>query len=235
MKEKTKNAQLGSQIKARIDAVWKHLPGESAPTLENGMVRYQTEDADGHSGTSWETVADYENSQLEAWERWQKRLSMGRYKLNEAALAFANGTGEDARAFFKRLVKAIEGQAVLLYEPGSNLPDGEWQRSGLFINEVHWKGLNDWIKSNRAFAQVDWRFLKPKSIGDTGTPQKKWSDSDCKALAKEHRALRKDGNKRPTATLAGKHGISDSRIRALIRRVKKPESENSWQKNVGGR
>jgi len=226
---------MSENIEKRMLEAWKRLPGESEPTYENSAVRYVQEFGDGQKDRgSYEAIEHYEKTQQEEYERWQKRLSWGRYTLNEAGLAFAKGSNENPSIFFTRLVKALECGIVPQYTPGRNLRK-ETPGWPMARDEMHWEDLNDWLNNEEYFKLIKWRFPKPKLIGDTETPQKKWSDSDCKALAKEHRALKKDDNKRPTATLAKKYGISDSRIRALIRRTKKAESENSWQKNVGAR
>jgi len=52
----------------------------------------------------------------------------------------------------------------------------------------------------------------------------RWTEGKVKALRLEHERLKMQGSKSPTKTLAGRHGISGSRIRKVLQKNKEPAS-----------
>jgi hypothetical protein len=157
------------EIDQRMKAAWKRLPGEFAPKLENGMVSYRTKDADGQSGARWQPLWNYQMAQQEKYKSWQKRLTLGRYTLKEAALAYSKNTGGRAPAFFNRLMKDVKSNKVSLYEPGQNdehetLEGVKLSVIAIHFYEVYFKDLNEWLENNKAYRWINWRFPDPGAL-----------------------------------------------------------------------
>ena len=191
------------EIEQRMNVAWSRLPGESAPKFENGMVSYQPENVDGMSEARWQPLRNYEKAQKEGYESWQTRLSIGRYTLREAALAFSKATGENAREFCDSLTEALMDGTVPLYKHSSNarakrLVGVKLSLHEIYFNEVRFKSLNDWLEKEEVYELICWRFpapqelksglgvpevLKPakelnKLLDDTNNDRKRWLEID---------------------------------------------------------
>lgn len=94
------------------------------------------------------------------------RLAAGRYTLNEAALAFAEGTNERADEFLAKLMQARKNDAFPAYEPGK-FTTYKSENVRDYYEEVYAKDLNTWLTANEP--RTPWRFPDPEF--SNGTPQ----------------------------------------------------------------
>lgn len=97
-----------------------------------------------------------------AHDEYQKglkgRRDKGRYWLEEAALAFSDGTGERAETMLEKLMEAVRNGLLPVYEPGRLL---RYQPKTVrqYDDEALWQDLNGWLETN--VPRISWRFPKP--------------------------------------------------------------------------
>lgn len=82
----------------------------------------------------------------------------GRYTLKEAAAIIEEHTGERADAMLERLVSAVRGDTLLVYEPGK-LARYQPKTVATYYEEVYWNDLNGWLTDNET--RIGWRFPDP--------------------------------------------------------------------------
>lgn len=131
-------------------------------------------------GTSTTNRAGYE-AYLQARAQ---RKSVGRYTLEEAAMAIAEASGARADEMLDKFMNAAGEGALPTYEPGkdSRYIYGEDFASRVreFYEEAYWDDLNGWLDSNEP--RIIWRFPRPASEnGGTG--------GTATETAKERRAV----------------------------------------------
>lgn len=155
-------------------------------------------------GTSTTNRAGYE-AHLQALAQ---RQSVGRYTLEEAAIAIKEATGARDDEMLHKFRKAAGAGALPTYEPGKNSQyiygEDFASRVRESYEEAYWDDLNTWLEAKEK--RITWRFPAPVSqkvsAGDTATTEtKNWMLRIQTEAARRWKALRA-GDANPT-----KHNI----------------------------
>ncbi|MHB8472907.1 MAG: hypothetical protein ACYDC8_08685 [Gammaproteobacteria bacterium] len=102
-----------------------------------------------------------------AYEKYQQQLKdrrdLGRYTLEEAALALSEEVGERADQILKKIMNAVRNGVLPVYEPGKKARylygDGFATCVRDFHEEAYWSDLNEWLKKDEL--RLDWEFPNP--------------------------------------------------------------------------
>ena len=88
-------------------------------------------------------------------------FSMGRYTLEEAAQAIAEGTGESKELLEERIENAFAEHLIPVYAPGSKI---DYQPTIIrdFYEVAYWNDLNQWLETYLPL--LDFRFPKPPKL-----------------------------------------------------------------------
>lgn len=179
------------------------------------------------------------------WERWKR---VDRVLLWQAACLASNfeppaGAGQDiwtleeVRSFpahFHRIWEAVNGDEGIsrrAYMPRSGRMLHH-VNIGWFANWALQKGFelpapleeiaSSWRQSQHQNADKD--EAHPPAAPSSLTPQPatldNWTGEELQALLNEHSALKVQGSRAPTLSLAGKHNLSETRIRELLRKAR---------------
>ena len=110
-----------------------------------------------------------------AYDEYQKELNerraLGRYTLDEAALALEQGAGESATGMLKKLMKAAGDGVLPVYDQGMKAKwEGETGLRCLF-QEAYWNDLNIWLKANHN--KIQWEFPAPAAKPKSGNKSEK--------------------------------------------------------------
>jgi len=111
-----------------------------------------------------------------SYEDYQRRLKSrrdeGRYTLEEAAMTFADGTGERADEMRSKLMAAAFSHALPVYEPGRKARyqygNGFASEARHYYEEARWCDLNAWLADNEPL--VEFEFPTPSDRPETAVP-----------------------------------------------------------------
>lgn len=94
-----------------------------------------------------------------------QRQAVGRYTLEEAAMAVSKATGARADEILHKVMEAAGAGALPTYERGKDsryiYGEGFASRVRDFYEEAYWDDLNAWIEANEK--RITWRFSAPAS------------------------------------------------------------------------
>ena len=119
-------------------------------------------------------VMPVDRTPLDYSEQEQSKKEQGRYTLEEAAAAIADGSGERRDLLLNSLKQAVANGSLAVYEPGNRQ---SYQSSVVreFYEEAYWDDLNQWLEVHQK--RIDWRFPEPMQIAShesanlSGEPQ----------------------------------------------------------------
>lgn len=89
------------------------------------------------------------------------RLSKGRYTLEEAALLIEQEKGERAADILDKLLMAVHGDVLAMFEPGKQARYKP-KTSRPFFEKAYWEDLNHWLESTEP--RIRFRFPDPKRM-----------------------------------------------------------------------
>lgn len=106
-------------------------------------------------------VMPADRTPLDYSEQVQRKKEQGRYTLEEAAAAIADGSGERRDLLLNSLKQAVANGSLGVYEPGNRQ---RYQSSVVreFYEEAYWDDLNQWLEVHQK--RIDWRFPGPMQI-----------------------------------------------------------------------
>ena len=103
-------------------------------------------------------VMPADRTPLDYSEQEQSKKEQGRYTLEEAAAAIADGSGERRDLLLNSLKQDVANGSLAVYEPGNRQ---SYQSSVVreFYEEAYWDDLNQWLEVHQK--RIDWRFPAP--------------------------------------------------------------------------
>jgi hypothetical protein len=110
-------------------------------------------------------IRDADAKALDYSERQAFKTEQGRYTLEEAAAAIADGSGERRDLLLNSLKQAVANGSLAVYEPGNRQ---SYQSSVVrgFFEEAFWDDLNQWLGAHQK--RIDWRFPEPGNLKRLG-------------------------------------------------------------------
>ncbi len=110
-------------------------------------------------------VMPADRTPLDYSEQEQRKKEQGRYTLEEAAAAIADGSGERRDLLLNSLKQAVTNGSLDVYEPGNRQ---RYQSSVVreFYEEAYWDDLNQWLEVHQK--RIDWRLPAPGNLKRLG-------------------------------------------------------------------
>lgn len=110
-------------------------------------------------------VMPVDRTPLDYSEQEQSKKEQGRYTLEEAAAAIADGAGERRDILLDSLKQAVADGSLSVHEPGKQQ---RYQSSVVrgFFEEAFWDDLNQWLGAHQK--RIDWRFPEPGNLKRLG-------------------------------------------------------------------
>lgn len=193
--------------------------------------RYTVHHVNGTTTYTQSTYQDYLSALLD-------RRSMGRYTLDEAALAIVQSTDEPAGDVLNKLVQAAHNGFLPIYKPGQ-----QTQHKSRIVNalcdEAFSADLNKWLSENEPRIASSFQFpllatetmLNPTAQATPVIGHKKgadWTDEELQELLKAYRLGRTQ------EALGQLHNLSQRRISLLLKMAsnkfeRKPRTSDTRQ------